>query len=154
LELSTVDRTGHIPENLRSHAATAPPQVLCRHFEQNLRDQGADPDEFYKLVAAIRIRHDHYLFAERSGFCSYDLAAIRDVLLGFQKLYVADDCQFPDPVGIKLVQQPGTYVEKGTVLASFRSPESIFESVQRKLEAVICTPVQTPCGPTIEGING
>ena len=143
-----------VPEESRLCAAKAPRSSLRQHFEQNLMDQGADPRDYHALVMATKKEHKNFLVAKHAGFCFYDLSKLRNILLKFQKAFDCYGEEFPDPVGIKFMTRSGTYVENGTVLASFRAPDKSIVEVSCELEKLICEPKSMPYGHNIEAING
>lgn len=143
-----------IPEESRLYAANVPRSSLRQHFEQNLIDQGADPKDYLALATTTQKEHNNFLVAKHAGFCFYDLSKLRNILLQFQRTFDCNDEEFPDPVGIIFMVRPGSYVERGTVLASFRASDKGIIEVTCELEKLICEPKSTPYGHNIEAING
>lgn len=142
-----------IPDHYRGYAANCTRDELFNHFVDNVKAQDSNEDAFYELVNDTVNSHNYELVSEQSGFCSYDLKKIRDVLVEFQKEYSSDGTEFPDPVGIKFICAPGQFVGRGETLGTFRAPKEHYESALAMLKPIICYPGPNPCGYNLEGIN-
>ncbi len=143
-----------IPETIRAKAALTNRIELRTHFYQNLLDQGADPKQFELISSATLAKHEIQLFAENSGFCSFPLLELRDTFTVVQKEQVSEGNPFPDPLGVIFLKRPGTWVERGTVLATARVDVRDYKRIVQKLWTLICRPLSKPVGPNLEGING
>ena len=129
-----------LPNNLRRGAMNADAADLKRHFERNIVDQGSQFEFFESVVQATKGAHRIDLVARHAGFCNFALAGLRDTLVFWQRQMESDKLRFPDPVGIILKQPPGSWVEKGDVIATLRTPVDKMTEILDALAPLICTP--------------
>ena len=142
------------PARHRAKAVAADRTVLRGHFDRNLSDQGADPRAFERIAVNARNSHVVDLFADHEGYCFFPMLELRDAMVGWQKERISSDDPFPDPVGLIFMKRPGTWVERGTLLATARIEVGIRDEVEQRLHALVCRPSPKPSAPGLEAING
>jgi pyrimidine-nucleoside phosphorylase len=102
-------------------------------FAQNIEAQGSSMDAFEMKVDAVVAGHRHKLIATADGFLKIDIGAIRDT---FAKVHsrLESACQFADELGLILQVPVGSYVKRGTLLATVRATGVIWSEFRTKLE--------------------
>lgn len=139
-----------LPASLRSRTALAGPRELRLHFEQNLAAQGSSLGQFEELVSTTISSHTRAVYAANDGFCCFPPSGLRSLILDFQRKGVS---QYPDPVGVALRVPPGSWIQKGELLATVRADaEFQDEFVARIIEEF--PPQNTPSSESIEVIHG
>ena len=93
---------------------------LRRVLESHLRAQGATLDKFFEACKSVREKRRHKFVARRDGFFTVELARLRMAIVTLQDARKTRRNPFPDPAGVILERQTGTYVYKGEVLANIR----------------------------------
>lgn len=97
-----------------------------------LQAHGASWEAFEWRAVAVRAAPRRDLVARQEGFVSYDLSAMRTVLVGRQRDEPSPSSGAPpDPAGVVLHAQPGQYVRAGEPVASLRAPEGEVDLVDR-----------------------
>lgn len=128
-----------------------PRAALARHFFENLEAQGADPDAFDDVVRSTAAAHSPAVIATTSGRVRYDLGLLRTTIGAFQG-EPNGETAYPDLVGVRLLAQPGAFVEAGELVASVRCPAEIRCTVIAGLGG--CIHIIPPKGEqTVECIN-
>lgn len=85
----------------------------------NLSAQGADIADLAVRAAAVERAHARRVTARATGFVSIDAERIRAVLVELQR-HASGASPFPDPAGVVLATPSGSFVERGTVVATVR----------------------------------
>jgi pyrimidine-nucleoside phosphorylase len=130
-----------LPDSRRGGADDATPADLRNHFLANLEAQGAIEGGFETIVEKTRELHAHELHAASDGFCAFDLSALRNAMVGWQRDEGAvNHCAFPDPVGVILRRRPGEWVRRGACVATFRAPDDRYRAVVDVLTRILATP--------------
>jgi len=142
-----------LPPDLHELVENVPATELKRHFEANLVAQGADIGSFDEVVEETRKKHTGCVTALNDGFCSYPLGGLREAIVEWQKLRLVEHVPFPDPVGLILLVSPGSWVARGTPIATVRAPGEIMSDVILKLGQIIGTPARLPSGTSFEAID-
>lgn len=96
-------------------------------FISNLEAQGTEWSEFDAYLQRITKVKREEIKAYESGFISYDVPKIRNLIVNKQN----DDREkniFSDEAGIILLHKAGTWVEKGDIVASYRGKEPLEKS--------------------------
>ena len=115
---------------------------LRRHFLANLAAQGGSWDAFEERVAAIQADHKYECVASRSGYVGVRIGTLRQIIITNQALHVKDDSAFPDGMGVILKLMPGTYVQRGDVMATARTAADVWRALRCDLEqALVVTDV-------------
>jgi pyrimidine-nucleoside phosphorylase len=140
------------PEERRPALAAVTAQDLRLYFDQNLSDQGADPATFERVVETTKVLHSFRVLASTAGFVHYPLENIRKAMVGWQEQLASPRNLFPDPVGIILLRQPGTWVNKGEPVATFRAPNELATTVAEVLRKLISIPSDHPLAPGVQAI--
>jgi thymidine phosphorylase len=142
-----------LPENLRGKAHVASRNLLRRHFEANLVAQGASIEGYSEYIEQVGNVTRVEIFAEREGFCEFPLKDLRTLFVENQGPW--DDALgvFPDPIGICFAERPGSWVEKGALLATVRIADSLRESVIPRLQRAIAHPSARHISHQIEVID-
>lgn len=143
-----------IPDKYRAKVVQANSNDLRFYFEENLVAQGASPEGFSAIVQNTRRNHQIEITADHGGFCHYSVKELRDEIVRWQKLYVSKKDPFPDPVGLIFLQRPGTWVEKGELLATLRAPKGKAAEALAQLSSWIAKPTTCPHALGMEGIYG
>ena len=96
-------------------------EVLKRAFLENLILQNSDYHYFESKVEEILAQPYRLLCAPVDGFVYYNLLEIRNYLVCRQSL---DEriTKYPDPSGMTLLQEQGSYIEKGQPVLRIRNP--------------------------------
>ena len=89
-------------------------------LENHLHAQGSTLDKFFQASKAVRDKFRHKFVSTSSGFLTVDLGGLRTAIVSLQDARKTETDPFPDPAGVILERQTGTYVYKGDVLASIR----------------------------------
>lgn len=106
--------------------------ALARHFFENLEAQGADPDAFDVVVRRTATAHSPAVIATTSGRVRYDLGLLRASITEFQG-EPSEETAYPDLAGVRLLAQPGAFVEAGEFLASVRCPAEMRDTFVARL---------------------
>jgi thymidine phosphorylase len=85
----------------------------------HLRAQGADIADLYDRSVAVERAHVYRVTASATGFLHVDLHRIRGVLVDLQREQRRAE-PFPDPAGVTLACASGSFVERGSVIATGR----------------------------------
>ena len=141
-----------IPAEFRQNVSDASLEELRTHLNTNLEKQGTSKDNFQLVVQTTRKKHKNTITAEYSGFCQYNLKCIRDMIVKWQIKCVTKDNQFPDPIGLIFLCEPGTWVRKGDALATFRAPKRIVDKVLTELKPWVSKPIHEPILIGLEGV--
>lgn len=105
----------------RADVASVKTEDLATSFYANVVAQGGTREAFAEAAARTRNGHSIELHARESGFASYDLRGIRDVLVSEQRDTTNEKQLFADPAGVILLARPGDWVEKGQLIATVRT---------------------------------
>jgi thymidine phosphorylase len=122
-------------------------------FTENLTSQGATNAGFEDSVAETRAAHISDVRASNSGFCSYPLGPLREAIVAWQKSYETAVQEFPDPVGIVFLHEPGAWVEEGEAVATVRCPSELRSAVLPTVASIIGTPSRVPKGQGFEVVH-
>lgn len=127
-----------LPDHLQTKVAKVTPDELRWYFNQNLVAQNADPADFDTLMNDTKKGHGENapILANRDGYCFYRIGALSDQLKAWQKTAM-EMGEYPDPVGLILLAEPGTKVERGTPIATFRATEALKDQARAQLEAIL-----------------
>lgn len=140
-----------LPAELRPRVAQTTATALRNVFYENLRAQGADGAAFEEVVEATLAAHVTELTATRAGFTMVPLGQVREVLVSCQQK-MSSSLPFPDPAGVVLLHEAGTWVERGTPVATIRCAGD--GCVATDLYELLCTPTDLPHRSTIEAVDG
>jgi len=125
-----------LPDHLRAKVANVSPDELRWCFDQNLLAQGAKPTDFDALVDETRKGHKAIVRADHAGYCLYQVEKLSDQLIKWQKSVPNGKEQFPDPVGLVLLVEPGAWIERGTAIATFRATKELEDEARRELDSI------------------
>jgi pyrimidine-nucleoside phosphorylase len=90
-------------------------------FTTNLELQGSSYDMFINKVNRV-IEDQHYdIISLGAGYCYYNLNYMRDHIVNEQNKLIDKHTLFSDPCGFVLMKRPGTFVNAGEVIASYRT---------------------------------
>jgi pyrimidine-nucleoside phosphorylase len=142
-----------VSEGRSKSISSAGPDILRRHFNENIEAQGGLVGDFEKLVAATRGEHSIILRAIKAGFCRYPLKELRDAFVAWQKRSECPSSPFPDPVGLVFLHPPGTWVGKNEGVATLRADASVLSEAIDQLTKLVCIPSTHPLGLGVEGLN-
>ena len=91
-------------------------------FEMHLVAQGTSLDAYHRRLARLAAHPRVTVRAKQSGYLGVDMNSIRTTLVDCQHKAETKD-YYPDPIGVRLLVEPGTYVESGTPIAIIRYSE-------------------------------
>tara|TARA_R110001606_G_scaffold199398_2_gene347097 strand:+ start:6538 stop:7707 length:1170 start_codon:yes stop_codon:yes gene_type:complete len=92
---------------------------LWEIFAINCRYQGGQANSIHQIADHISLQHTNFVVSPSSGFCRYDLANLRHLLVAAQSKGGSN--QYPDTAGVRLLIEPGRRVSKGEPIMSWRS---------------------------------
>ena len=120
-------------------------------FAMNCNAQGGQAEIIFQIADRTSSQHIHVIVSPKSGYCRYDLANLRRLLVAAQS---KGGCgQYPDTAGVRLLIEPGQRVSKGEPIMSWRSCNADTESLETGL-ANCCSIEEFPVLPApIEVIN-
>lgn len=99
-----------------------PADLRAVHFSL-LRTHGTSPSAFNDRVETVRKSPRRLFHATRRGIPNYDLARLRELLIGRQRLEMTRGVSgTSDPAGVILLAAPNATVGRGDVLMSARVP--------------------------------
>ena len=81
-------------------------------LENHLHAQGSTLDKFFQASKAVRDKFRHKFVSTSSGFLTVDLGGLRTAIVSLQDARKTETDPFPDPAGVILERQTGTYVYK------------------------------------------
>lgn len=113
-----------------------PTERLTEFFESNLRHQGAHLEAFTRRVRQVLDAQFVTIRAERDGFLTIDMAAIRKTIVRLQSTAEGTTDQFPDPAGVQLLRTTGDYVKQGDAIAKLRIKDSAAPEAQESFADV------------------
>lgn len=120
-------------------------QILSLVFQDNLKCQGTTYNRFEHYVKDVIDKHNLVLTAPKSGFINIDLASIRNIIVNLQNLYISETHPFPDPCGIILRANQGSYIRKGGTIATVRCIKQSAEKMLKDLaESIKISPEPVP----------
>lgn len=126
------------PLKLRAAISKTTPSALYSAFEANVRAQSGSLDAFAKSAETVGKGHVFQISAHQSGFATFMLRELRDLLVGLQKR-TRTNAQFPDPAGLILLCRPGEWVERKTPMATVRLSLKDGNSVLKEIASMIYT---------------
>ena len=116
-----------------------------RIFFDHIRAQGSSQEAFDKKVDDVLLGHIHEIKASTSGYIYVDLLGLRKL---FHDLHVrcrSVSAPFPDDLGLILRERSADHVDRGTVLATVRAPQAVWEKCKCSLrEFVRCIADKPP----------
>lgn len=104
---------------------------LKEAFFQNLALQAGNIDHFNRLSEEIEEKNKYAIMSLNSGVLSVDLSKIREAITAIQNRFI--NVEFPDPCGLILKAMPGQYIEKDTIICSFRCVNEYKEGFETML---------------------
>lgn len=89
-------------------------------FETNLKLQGSSLDAFKDVI--MESGRESIIESKVSGRISYNLNCIRNSIVSAQTNAAIDEykSKYPDPIGVELLSEPNSYIEKGTPILRLR----------------------------------
>ena len=116
-------------------------------FYAHISAQGSSVDAFNRTVDATLAGHRHELIAKHPGHLLVDLDTLRKLFQHINVRRLSDVLHFPDEIGVILHARPGEYIERGTLLATVRASNNVWEthypllySVIRSVDILAATP--------------
>lgn len=120
-----------------------PVESLREAFADNVRAQGGSMDGFESAANDILAKHERMIFAPNSGFPSFDLGGLRD-LISSRQLQAVKVSGFPDPAGVILLAECDRLVSRGDPIMSVRAStalEDFAEDAKRCFKVIEVPPV-------------
>lgn len=117
---------------------------LRLHFSNNLDAQGASIDRFFEKAQLIKNMHQFELTAPDHGFLIIDILRLRGVLIRHQKNLASEADPFADPVGVIVRASHQTYLSKGDLIATVRTPTALWPIVQAELAEALRISIYDP----------
>jgi thymidine phosphorylase len=112
---------------VESPPESAPTEVSLKEiFRKHVAAHRGTIDGFERTVDRAREAHTFEIHADREGFISYDLAAIRSTLMAAQR---HRDYAFSDPAGLILKAEPDAFVKRGSLLMTARIDDDLVHAV-------------------------
>jgi thymidine phosphorylase len=143
-----------VPSPVKERIIHAPISQLATAFFDNLSAQGSSEAEFRSFVAHARKAHIGEIFSTRAGFVHYNLEQIRTILTKWQAIYQSPVYPFADPVGLMLDVRAGSWVSRGTRLATLRAPAGLLPRVIRSLSNSMADVSEIPFELGVEQVHG
>lgn len=122
---------------------------LGNAFFENITVQNGDIQSFHDIASEVEKLHLNVIIAPRTGILKVDLKQIRDAINLIQATLTS--LQFPDPCGIILKAMPDEYVQKGTILCTYRCINAQKENFEHLLKSAfeIVGKLQSPIFNTV-----
>lgn len=117
--------------NMRDESSNIMFKNLLDSFSRNIEMQGTSLTEFEKAISRIKNEPRQIIKAYSSGYISYDLKQIRDVIVQQQSMD-KNNVMYPDPCGVILLSKPGERVDCGQSVLSVRCQnQTAIQQLQR-----------------------
>ena len=124
-------------------------------FYEHIVAQGSSVDAFERKVESILTAHNHEVRAKDRGFLSVDLASLRGIFRRVHSNRQVTPNEFADSFGVILCARPGSYLNRGDLLATVRASTSDWEMISACLENTIrCVELLDAAPGTDEVIYG
>lgn len=135
-----------------------PTDSLCsseRAFAANIHAQGGTSSDVTGRLNALGNEPRYPIVAAASGQVQLDLGMLRDVFVAVQGAAKArDGCAFSDPIGLLLLKELGSTVQKGDLIAELRlGPGATVTSVLADVSACWQTTELSPKVPESLGME-
>ena len=95
-------------------------QTTRKLFMENIKLQGSSEEAFEEVVTQVQDQHINHIVASKAGYVKIDMQGIRKAITSVQSAFEAKGMEYPDPCGVILKQMPGEFVNKGSILCSYR----------------------------------
>lgn len=139
-----------IPRERRPELMAMERESLARVFTENVMAQGGSIEHFFELVEETKATHSINVCAQRDGYFGFAIERLRDAIVQAQAMAGGFSA---DPIGVRFVVKPGTWVSNGTPLATIRA-ESEFLDAAASIAGIIGSTLDFPWGPGVETVYG